>query len=455
MKLKVNLPSDRRARPHDSAMRTMAQVEQAFEIPGQTLTRINGYSRIGFGHDGFVTDVDKPSDYQPTTSTRRNEDLPKAPGGTRNATIVDKKSLGETGRRHESFRPQVYEVLSKSQFLKQLRLEKRRTERSRVPLSIVLFQFECISPDDLCDVNGLFEILHKNTRETDIAGYLDDDLVALLLLDTDAQGANAFTKKLTKRLNGLRCTTSAATYPDCLFENLTRGSEDTQNLNPASLDNLPNSPNVEYFLKRSVDVVGASVAISLFAPLMLITAAAVKMTSPGPVIFKQARLGKGGVPFVFYKFRSMHCNVDDSIHRDFVTSLIGGDHQSINQQDSAKPYYKLKSDPRITRLGKILRKTSLDELPQLLCVLKGDMSLVGPRPPLPYEAEKYQPWHLRRVLETKPGITGVWQVEGRSKVCFDDMVRMDLRYVRNCSLALDFKILLKTLVVVLRREGAA
>ena len=450
----MNPPPTQRTRSHDNVMRTIDQVERPYEIPGQPLTRINGYSRIGFGHDGVVTDVDRPSDRQPTTPAQRNADMARTPGVNRNSTRVAENLLGEASRRQESCRPDVCEVFSKSQFLKQLRLEKRRTERSKVPLSIVLFQFECTSPNDLCDVNGLFEILRKNTRETDIAGYLDDDLVALLLLDTDAQGAQAFTKKLTARLNGLPCTTSAATYPDCLFENLTRGSEDAQNLNPASIDSLPNSSNVEYFLKRSVDVVGASVAISLFAPLMLITAAAVKMTSPGPVIFKQARLGKGGVPFVFYKFRSMHCNVDDSIHRDFVTSLIGGDHQSINQQDDAKPLYKLKSDPRITRLGKILRKTSIDELPQLLCVLKGDMSLVGPRPPLPYEAEKYQPWHLRRVLETKPGITGVWQVEGRSKVCFDDMVRMDLQYVRNCSLTLDFKILLKTLVVVLKREGA-
>jgi lipopolysaccharide/colanic/teichoic acid biosynthesis glycosyltransferase len=233
-----------------------------------------------------------------------------------------------------------------------------------------------------------------------------------------------------------------------------RGSEHTLNLNPTFLDDSPDSTRVGYHLKQSVDVIGAIVAISLFTPLMLVTAVAIKITSPGPVIFKQIRLGKGGRPFVFYKFRSMHCNADDRIHREFVTTLIKGDHQRINQQNSANSYYKLKSDPRVTRVGKIIRKTSIDELPQLFCVLKGDMSLVGPRPPLLYEAKEYQPWHLRRILEIKPGITGLWQVKGRSKVCFDDMVRMDLRYVRSCSLMLDLQILIKTLVVVVRREGA-
>jgi lipopolysaccharide/colanic/teichoic acid biosynthesis glycosyltransferase len=150
----------------------------------------------------------------------------------------------------------------------------------------------------------------------------------------------------------------------------------------------------------------------------------------------------------------MHCNADDRIHRDYVGKLITGDLDSINQGGKAKPLYKMKDDPRVTRVGRLIRKTSMDELPQLFNVLRGEMSLVGPRPPLPYEAEKYQSWHLRRVLEVKPGITGVWQVSGRSKTSFDDMVRMDLRYTRTCSLALDLKILIKTVKVVLEGDGA-
>jgi lipopolysaccharide/colanic/teichoic acid biosynthesis glycosyltransferase len=150
----------------------------------------------------------------------------------------------------------------------------------------------------------------------------------------------------------------------------------------------------------------------------------------------------------------MVCNADDRIHRQYVASLIDGDLQGINQGDAEKPLYKMKSDPRVTLVGQFIRKTSIDELPQLFNVLKGDMSLVGPRPALSYEVEKYQPWHLRRILEIRPGITGLWQVEGRSKTSFDDMVRLDLRYIRSCSLVLDLKILIRTVKVVLQCDGA-
>jgi lipopolysaccharide/colanic/teichoic acid biosynthesis glycosyltransferase len=146
--------------------------------------------------------------------------------------------------------------------------------------------------------------------------------------------------------------------------------------------------------------------------------------------------------------------MDDQIHREYIQNFINGDHEKVNQGDAEKPLYKIKSDPRTTRVGRFIRKTSIDELPQFFNVLKGDMSLVGPRPPLPYEAEKYQSWHLRRILEMKPGITGLWQVEGRSKTGWDDTVRLDIRYIRHWSLMLDFKILFKTVKVVLRDRGA-
>jgi lipopolysaccharide/colanic/teichoic acid biosynthesis glycosyltransferase len=207
-------------------------------------------------------------------------------------------------------------------------------------------------------------------------------------------------------------------------------------------------------LKRVVDIIGSIALILLLSPVMLVTALAIALGSPGPIIFKQIRLGRRGAPFVFYKFRSMLVNSDDQIHREYVTNLIEGKLDDVNQGDAANPHFKIKADPRVTGIGTIIRATSIDELPQLFNVLKGDMSLVGPRPPLPYEAEKYQSWHLRRVLEIRPGITGLWQVEGRSKTSFDDMVRLDLRYIRSCSPLLDLKILLKTVLVVLKRDGA-
>jgi exopolysaccharide biosynthesis polyprenyl glycosylphosphotransferase len=247
-----------------------------------------------------------------------------------------------------------------------------------------------------------------------------------------------------------------ATYPDRLFDDLTGENRTAHDPNPFFLERYPGASDRagSYTLKRSLDVAGAIVALLLLSPLMLAIALAVVVTSRGPVIFKQARLGKRGVPFTFYKFRSMYCNADDQVHRDYVAKLIAGDEEAVNQGSDAKPHYKMKDDPRITRVGRLIRKTSMDELPQLFNVLRGDMSLVGPRPPLPYEAEKYQSWHLRRVLEVKPGITGLWQVNGRSKTSFDEMVRMDLRYTRHCSLTLDLKILLKTVKVVLRGDGA-
>jgi lipopolysaccharide/colanic/teichoic acid biosynthesis glycosyltransferase len=192
----------------------------------------------------------------------------------------------------------------------------------------------------------------------------------------------------------------------------------------------------------------------LVSPLMIVIAVAVKLSSPGPIIFKQQRVGRGGVPFKFYKFRSMRTDGDDSAHREYVAKLIAGKLNEINQGEADNPVYKMRGDKRITPIGKIIRKTSIDELPQLINVLKGEMSLVGPRPPIPYEAEKYESWHMRRLQEVRPGLTGLWQVEGRSKTSFDDMVRLDLRYIRNWSLWLDFKILFKTVAVVVRCDGA-
>ena len=155
--------------------------------------------------------------------------------------------------------------------------------------------------------------------------------------------------------------------------------------------------------------------------------------------------------FNFYKFRSMYADNDPGVHRDYVTKLIEGA-KHVQQPNGM---YKLVSDPRVTPLGRLLRKTSLDELPQFINVLVGDMSLVGPRPPLPYEFERYRTWHRRRVLEIKPGLTGLWQVKGRSRTTFDEMVRMDLHYARTQSLWLDLKIILQTPVAMFSGNGAS
>jgi lipopolysaccharide/colanic/teichoic acid biosynthesis glycosyltransferase len=201
-------------------------------------------------------------------------------------------------------------------------------------------------------------------------------------------------------------------------------------------------------LKRATDIVFSLAALIVLSPLFLVIAILLKMTSDGPVLFRQKRIGESGVEFTFLKFRSMYMANDSKIHREFTQNLIRGNNGNSNG------IYKIQRDPRITGVGRFLRSTSLDELPQFINVLMGQMSLVGPRPPIAYEFECYQLWHRRRILEARPGITGSWQVNGRSRTSFDEMVRMDLQYIKTRSLWVDLKILLKTPFAMVGGRGA-
>ena len=193
--------------------------------------------------------------------------------------------------------------------------------------------------------------------------------------------------------------------------------------------------------KRALDIVGASVALVVFSPLILLAALAVKVDSRGASLYKSKRLGKNGREFTFYKLRSMHTGAEAERARLMHLNEVDG------------PAFKLRRDPRVTRIGQILRSTSIDELPQFVNVLKGDMSLVGPRPPLRDEVDKYEAWQRRR-LDVKPGITCLWQISGRSRLGFEEWMRLDLEYIRRQSLATDLRILLRTIPAVLSREGA-
>jgi len=205
--------------------------------------------------------------------------------------------------------------------------------------------------------------------------------------------------------------------------------------------------------KRAVDLTVSLLVVTIFAPLFLLLAAMVKALSPGPVFFKQIRAGIDGRPFAFYKFRTMRHDTDDTLHREYATSFIGGKEMRLRDEKGDKKIYKMPDDPRVTSIGRVLRKTSLDELPQVFNVIKGDMSLVGPRPPIAYELTIYKEWHKRR-LRAKPGITGLWQVSGRSSVPFHDMVLLDLYYINRWSLLLDFEIMFKTVPVIVFGKGA-
>ena len=204
-------------------------------------------------------------------------------------------------------------------------------------------------------------------------------------------------------------------------------------------------------LKRTFDLIFAALAILLLLPLWLLIALLIKLDSKGPVFYTQERVGMDGRLFLLYKFRTMQANADAELHREYQRAFIAG-RAEANLGNEIKPTYKLLADPRITRIGKILRRTSLDEVPQLLNVLSGDMSLVGPRPPIPYEVEAYELWHRKR-LDMKPGLTGLWQVSGRNRLPFEEMVRLDLYYIENWSLLLDLEIILRTGFVMLAGEG--
>jgi lipopolysaccharide/colanic/teichoic acid biosynthesis glycosyltransferase len=198
--------------------------------------------------------------------------------------------------------------------------------------------------------------------------------------------------------------------------------------------------------KRTLDVVAAAGLLTALAPLLIAVGLAIRMTSPGPALFRQERVGRGGAAFRIYKFRTMRSDADDEVHRAYVTSLL----TDADPADGGRAgVYKLTADPRITPLGAWLRRTSIDELPQLLNVLRGDMSLVGPRPALQYEVELYAPEQRAR-LEVLPGMTGLWQVEGRSDLPMREAIALDLQYVRTCSLRLDLRILLRTIPTVFR-----
>jgi len=267
-------------------------------------------------------------------------------------------------------------------------------------------------------------------------------------------GAQAYLHSIHAQTAELPIEIQAGEYPNELFEHVL--SESAVMSEPLEYIAEPSKKHsgLAMAAKRTLDVAGAAAGVVILSPIMLVTALAVAVSSRGPVIFRQSRLGRGGKPFVLFKFRSMRTDSDDTAHREYVANLIDGKHDEINQGDADKPLYKMTVDPRVTSVGRFIRRTSLDELPQLFNVLRGEMSLVGPRPPLPYEAERYRAWHLRRILEVQPGVTGLWQVEGRSTTSFDDMVRLDLRYAQTRSFWLDLRIILRTVFVLFGSHGA-
>jgi lipopolysaccharide/colanic/teichoic acid biosynthesis glycosyltransferase len=306
--------------------------------------------------------------------------------------------------------------------------------------------------------------LLAKTRETDIIGwYKEHETLGVMFTDLVIYDKNSLLSAMLTRISNIlrdnltfeqfnRIGISFHFFPDTWD-----GDINQRPSNPTLYPDLSRDNKTVRLLavsKRAMDIVGSILLLTLFCPVFLIIGLAIKVTSKGPVLFKQQRIGQYGKPFTFLKFRSMYTGNDPAIHREYVVQLIAGNAPSHPSDGNDGVVYKLTKDSRVTSLGAFLRRSSFDELPQLLNVLLGQMSLVGPRPALPYEVAAYQTWHRRRVLEVKPGITGLWQVNGRCRLKFDDMVRLDLRYARGWSPWLDIKILVRTPRAVLSGDGA-
>jgi exopolysaccharide biosynthesis polyprenyl glycosylphosphotransferase len=356
------------------------------------------------------------------------------------------------------------DTLDESLFVRMLRLERKRCERSRDSFMLMLMEAPELFQGSLGSVvlQKIAQAISASTRETDVFGWYEKE--STLGLIVSQIGASACSN------SGLVASRVAMALQEALPSELFDSVKLRVRIFPDdSDDEIGKREEFTFYrdfsrnhdirrsahrLKRMIDIVVSGLALLVLCPIMLLIALLVKCTSKGPVLFSQRRVGRYGTAFTFLKFRSMYSNNDPSIHREYVARHIAGKVHSNPGGGVDKVTYKLVDDPRITPLGKILRKSSLDELPQLFNVLAGEMSLVGPRPPVPYEFERYDTWHKRRIFEVKPGITGLWQVKGRSKTTFDEMVRLDLRYARAWSLWLDLKIILQTPRVVFSGDGA-
>jgi lipopolysaccharide/colanic/teichoic acid biosynthesis glycosyltransferase len=357
-------------------------------------------------------------------------------------------------------------ILNEDAFRRMISLERKRSERSRKPFVLMLLDMGNQHPSESSRLalRKVATALSVSARETDLTGwYRNDCAVGVMFTEIGFTDRSAtLSTMITRVSNTLRAhlvseelnqiSISFHVFP----EDWDHGG-DQGPTNPTLYPDLTErdeTKKIHRKTKRAMDVVGSLAALVLLSPLLLFVALAIKLTSKGPILFRQRRIGQHGKSFTFLKFRSMYVGNDPSIHREYVKQLIAGKAERQSSSGTGEGVYKLTKDPRVTSIGAFLRKTSLDELPQFINVLRGEMSLVGPRPPVPYEVESYDFWHRRRVLEAKPGITGLWQVKGRSRVKFDDMVRLDLEYARTWSPWLDVKIMLQTPGAMVIGEGA-
>ena len=357
-------------------------------------------------------------------------------------------------------------LFNEGSFQDMLTLERRRAQRSRKPFVLMLLSSDILNGSTEKALYEASEALVPAIRETDLIGwYQKGGVLGIIFTEvgTDVLTVNVRALRdkmlavLQERLGARKAadlTVSVHIFPENWGKPEHNEVADAK-LYPDIEERVPPTRRISQRVKRGIDILGSAFLLLLLLPLLALISIVIKLTSKGPILFAQKRLGQFGAPFNCLKFRTMYLDCDAKIHKEFIEQFIAGIQAADNGgKGAAAPVYKITNDPRVTPVGRFLRKTSLDELPQFWNVLRSEMSLVGPRPPLPYEFDIYDIWHRRRVVELKPGITGLWQVSGRSRTRFDDMVRLDVRYAQTWSLWLDFKILIATPWAVFTGSGA-
>jgi lipopolysaccharide/colanic/teichoic acid biosynthesis glycosyltransferase len=387
---------------------------------------------------------------------------------TRDRTILPFQA-GWLGKLPQPVSDHSDDFLTESQFRKALRLERRRAERSRKLFLLVLLA----SPrpkDQSADrqfargIEKFFATLAATIRETDLWGWYEDQSVGgIIFTEFNGTSKPAILATVSEKLDQAMRSVNYPEHSKRVRLSFHFFPEDwTDGDRPQSPDEMlypdlaakEKSSRVSRAIKRCIDVCGSLFGLTILSPVFAAVAIAIKLDSKGPIFFRQERIGQYGARFDFLKFRSMKVESAADVHKEYIKRFIAGEAGTEQRDAKGKMVFKIAQDKRVTRVGSFLRRMSLDELPQLINVLLGEMSLVGPRPPVPYELESYHVWHMRRILEAKPGITGLWQVMGRSRLKFDDMVRLDLRYAETQSLWVDIKILLRTPLAVIIGEGA-
>ncbi|HNY26380.1 MAG TPA: sugar transferase [Candidatus Sumerlaeota bacterium] len=349
--------------------------------------------------------------------------------------------------------------------------ECARADRNGHGFSVVDFNLEHRA-DDRKFLEHFVSILMERTRMTDEIGWLDTQNLGLMLFNAEAQQADGFARKiLSTDIQGISLTYNVYSYPKgwlgggkdkrkpendrdktSVIQQSGTNEKSDEGVSPQLCARTVPSLKERVFpsslpvWKRMIDILGAGIGLALLSPFFLLVGLFIRLVSPGSPIFKQERVGYLGKSFTLWKFRTMHINVDTSKHRNLLASMIH------STDENGMPMTKMENTPEIIRFGGLLRKSCIDELPQLVNVLRGEMSLVGPRPPIPYESEEYLLWHNGR-FDAVPGMTGLWQVSGKNRLTFNEMARLDIQYSREMSFWLDLEILLRTPLAIFDQIG--